>query len=231
MATMRGLEFIAGDTVAHKDVAIPVVFPDYHIQVYTPEFGFNVPDLLPRVNVLPARLSIPASRQRMPYLGHAGILFIDGGNGSTRYFEYGRYDRAAVGWVQPWHISDVKLSKAGRPTRISMLQTLKEVALLAGQAGRISAAYIELDAGAFRKMDLYARSREIENRNARRTPYSLWANSCLHFMKATAEAGGASMPPVVAPQPAGYIVEVRLLHPDLDYRFSQSLSIEGVPLE
>jgi hypothetical protein len=228
---MPGLKSIAGDAVANKDVAIPIVFPDYRIQVDMPEFGFNVPDLLPRVNVLPARLSLPASQQRVPYLGHAGILFIEGSSGATRYFEYGRYDGAGVGAVKRRHISDVKLSKAGRPTRISMLQSLKDVALLAGQAGRISAAYIELDAGAFRKMDLYARSRESENTNARRTPYSLWANSCLHFMKATAEAGGVSMPPVVAPQPAGYIVEVRLLHPDLDYRFSQSLSIEGVPLE
>jgi hypothetical protein len=231
MATMPGLESIAGDTVANKDVAIPIVFPDYRIQVDTPEFGFNVPDLLPRVNVLPARLSIPASRQRMPYLGHAGILFIDGGSGSTRYFEYGRYDGAGVGWVQARHISDVKLSKTGRPTRTSMLQSLKDVSAQSGQMGRISAAYIELDAGAFRKMDLYARIRESQNKTTSRTPYSLWTNSCLHFMKATAEAGGASMPPVVAPQPAGYIVEVRLLHPDLDYRFSQSLSIEGVPLE
>jgi hypothetical protein len=81
MATMPGLEFITGDTVANKDVAIPIVFPDYRIQVDTPEFGFTVPDLLPRVNVLPARLSLPASRQRVPYLGHAGILFIDGSSG------------------------------------------------------------------------------------------------------------------------------------------------------
>lgn len=217
--------------MANKDVAIPIVFPDYRIQVDTPEFAFNVPDLLPGVNVLPARLSIPAYQQRVPYLAHAGILFIDGSRGSTRYFEYGRYDRAALGRVQSRPISNVKLSQSGRPTRISLLQTLREISLHAGQKGNISAAYIELDAGAFRKMDLYARSRQGQNNDPGRIPYSLLTNSCLHFMKATAEAGGALMPPVIAPQPAGYIVAVRLLHPDLDFRPLQYLNVIGISLE
>jgi hypothetical protein len=217
--------------VASNDVAIPIVFPDYRIQVDTPEFGFNVPDLLPHVNVLPARMSIPASRQRVPYLGHAGILLIDGGSGTTRYFEYGRYDRAAMGRVQLRPISDVKLSQAGRPTRTSLLKAVREISLQAGQKGRIRGAYIELDAGAFKKMDLYARIRQGQNNNAGRTPYSLWTNSCLHFMKATAEAGGASMPPVVAPQPAGYIVEVRLLHPDLDFQPLENMDVIGILLD
>jgi len=37
----------------------------------------------------------------------------------------------------------------------------------------------------------YAQRRLGENTNPRRTPYDLFSNSCLHFAKAVADAGGA----------------------------------------
>jgi hypothetical protein len=50
-----------------KDIAIPIVFPHYRV-------------LIEEINA------------RFP-LGHAGILFINGGIGTTKYYEYGRYDK------------------------------------------------------------------------------------------------------------------------------------------
>jgi hypothetical protein len=80
----------AETSMANNDIAIPIVFPDYLITVETPAVKVDVPNVLPRVDVLPDRLKIPASKFKVPYLGHAGILFIQGGSGLTKYFEYGK---------------------------------------------------------------------------------------------------------------------------------------------
>jgi len=68
------------------------------------------------------------------------------------------------------------------------------------------------------------------NIDPNRPPYELLSNSCLHFMKGVAEAGGVSMPAVIAPQPAGYIVQVRLQRNDLDFENSGSFTVENVQL-
>lgn len=69
------------------------------------------------------------------------------------------------------------------------------------------------------------------NRDPKRDSYDLLSNSCLHFMKYVAEAGGALMPTVIAPQPAGYIVQVRLQHRDLNYDTSAGLVVDDTPLD
>ena len=63
-----------------------------------------------------------------------------------------------------------------------------------------------------------------------RAPYELLSNSCLHFMKEVADAGGADLPTVIAPQPAGYIVQVRMVKNELNYDPKGELSIEGAEL-
>lgn len=125
--------------MANSDLAIPIVFPDYLISVDTPAINVQVPNGLPWFDVLPDRIRIPSGRKKLPYLGHAGILFANGQSGVTRYFEYGRYDPAA--------------------------------------------------------------------------------------------AGGAWMPPVAAPQPAGYIVLVRMIHRDLDFSPGRNPSVANLPLQ
>ena len=102
--------------MANKDVAIPIVFPDYLITVETPAVEVDVPDLLPWVDVLPNHLKVSATKQKIRYLGHAGILFIQGSSGLTKYYEYGRYDRAAKGLVRKQTLSDVNMGSNGRPT-------------------------------------------------------------------------------------------------------------------
>src|SRR5262245_48552422 len=114
----------------------------------------------------------------------------------------------------------------GRPTRKSLEKVLAEVSRKAGQNGKIRGAYIELDSGAFTKMLGYATNRMASNTDPQRVPYQLLSNSCLHFMKGVAEAGGAAMPGVLAPQPAGYIILVRLRHKDLDFERPAKLTVE-----
>jgi len=79
------------------DVAVPLVFPDYLIAVDTPPVRVDVPNWLPGV---PNQLVLPGTHNRLPYLGHAGILFFNGGSGVTKYYEYGRYDRQPKAWCE-----------------------------------------------------------------------------------------------------------------------------------
>jgi hypothetical protein len=216
--------------MANKDIAVPIVFPDYLIMVETPEVSVDVPDLLPWADILPEKIKIPRSKSKVPYLGHAGILFIDGSKGTTKYYEYGRYDPAAKGLVRKQQISDVKIGSNGRPTKKSLEKVLGEISKKAGQGGKISGAYIELDPGSYLKMLGHADARFKKNTDPKRAPYELLSNSCLHFMKEVAEAGGARMPSVIAPQPAGYIVQVQLQHNELDFDHSGQVTVEDVQL-
>ncbi|HEX6706562.1 MAG TPA: hypothetical protein VF169_17520 [Albitalea sp.] len=216
--------------MANKDVAVPIVFPDYLITVDTPDVEVAVPDALPWVDILPSKIKLPRTHQKLPLLGHAGILFIDGRSGLTRYYEYGRYDTAATGLVRKQQIPDVVMGVGGRPAAGSLKEVLVAISKRSGQSGAIKGAYIELPSGAFDKMEAHALGRMKQNADPKRVPYDLLTNSCLHFMKAVAEAGGASMPFIIAPQPAGYIVQVRLQKRELDYEPTGTIVIEATPL-
>jgi len=209
-----------------KDVAVPIVFPDYLIGVNTPRVRIDVPDFLPGI---PDEITVPATRNRVPYLGHAGILFLKGAGGLTKYYEYGRYDAAARGLVRRHRIPDVRMARNGRPTSSSLKATLARISAMGGKGGRLLAAYIELDAGAFDRMLAYANRRMLENARSGRKPYEIVTNSCVHFMKEVADAGGAGMPWVIDPRPAGYIERVRDDFLDLDYT-RPTLRIEGITL-
>jgi hypothetical protein len=210
------------------DVAIPIVFPDYLIRVDTPPLKIELPVTLPGLG---GKIEIPGTKNKVPYLGHAGILFIDGNSGTTKYYEYGRYDPAALGLVRKQSVPNVRLAPDGRFTLATMRATLATISSLSGQSGRILGAYIELTGGAYAKMLKYAASRMALNSNPKRAPYELLSNSCMHFMKDTAIAGGAIMPGVFDPRPAGYIDKVRDDFPDLDFKLPSTLTIEGITLK
>lgn len=211
-----------------KDVAIPIVFPNYLIMVETPNVTIDMPDFLPGV---PNEIKIPKTKNRVPYLGHAGILFFQGTKGTTKYFEYGRYDAAAKGLVRKQSIPDVRIAvTTGRPTAASLSAVLAKISRVSGQNGAIVGAYIELEPGAFGKMLSYATIQMGQNSNPARKPYELLTHSCLHFMRDTAAAGGANMPWVIDPRPAGYIERVRGDFPDLDFAKGK-LVIEGIALK
>ncbi len=198
-----------------SDFVIPVVFPDYLITVIERPVDINLPRILPGQDLFPDHIRIPATK--LPELGHAGVLFINGSNGLTKYYEYGRYDRANLGLVMRRPVPDAVI-KNKLPTMTSLLVTLRRVSQQSGQHTRIEGAFIELPTGSFDKMLAYAQGRLKDNTDPKREPYSLTSNSCLHFMKGTSEAGGADMPWVIDPRPLGYIERVRSEFPTLDYR-------------
>jgi hypothetical protein len=165
--------------VSNKD-AIPIVFPDYLIGV-----GGN----------------------RVPGLGHAGILLINPVNGLTRYYEYGRYDQAQMGLVRSISVPNVVMGSNGRPTEESLNRVLGAISRLAGQGGRISGVYIDNDN--FEQMERYAQERLGQNNNPRRESYKLSTNNCGHFMQDVLEAGGVNTPFYIDPRPNSYIEELR----------------------
>lgn len=208
------------------DIVIPIVFPDYLIAVNTPRQTFRIPDLIPNIDLLPNEVIIPEFKNKVPELGHAGVLFINGAKGTTKYYEYGRY--SPQGMVRKVAIRDVQMS-AGHPTRASLMYTLSQISVKAGQGGRIMGAYIEVP-GKYDAMLAYATKREQDNRNPARKPYDLLTNNCNHFMKGVLEAAGIRLPSMIDPRPNSYIAEIRSDYPDLDYnKASHTLVIENPP--
>jgi RHS repeat-associated protein len=161
--------------------AIPVVFPDYKISAAGTKWGG---------------------------LGHAGIILIDNKTGQTRYYEYGRYDKAAIGETRQRKVPNVVIDKkTGMPTEKSLAALLRAVTKTSGQNTRIEGAYVKDDK--FKEMVTYAESRIKENKNSDREPYSLTGNNCGTFMKDVLEAGGHDTPWMVDPRPNSYIRELR----------------------
>lgn len=83
--------------VGDQDYVIPIVFPDYkiHIDGYQATFFGK-------------KIEIPGGKA--PYLGHAGVLVINGKTGQSKYYEYGRYPGPGpAGRVRVGRIPDVVL--------------------------------------------------------------------------------------------------------------------------
>src|SRR5262249_39518774 len=163
-----------------------------------------------------------------PDLGHAGVLFIQGASGTTKYFEYGRYDPPAnLGTVEHRLLGNVKI-KGGKIDLASLKVVLKSISIQAGHHGVIEAAHIAVP-GMYPMMLAYCLKRAALNKDPTREPYSITTNSCCHFMKETVEAAGVSMPSMWDPRPVSYIEEIRSWYDDLDYvPASNTLTLEGV---
>ena len=203
------------------DDAIPIAFPNFLIRVDTPPMQVPVPEFIPGVG---NQISIPGTSNMVPNLGHAGILFLSGQTGLTKYYEYGRYDPQALGIVKNRRVSDVQVTN-GRPSARSLTTVLAEISAASGQRGLIMAAYIELKPGAFQSILAYANQRFVEcQTNPNRAPYTLYGNSCNTFMRSVVVAGGAGMPQVIDPRPIGYIGRVREVYHDLDFKYPRSLT-------
>ena len=177
--------------VRSTDTVIPIVFPDY-------------------------KISTPIGR--VSDLGHAGVLFINGSNGRTKYYEYGRYDKENLGIVRRRVIPDVITGKDGRPIEESLAKTLNRISKKAGHGGRIEAVYIEVGKG-YKKMLKFVEDRRKQNNNKKRKPYSILTNNCMTFAIETVEAAESKLklPIMIDPRPNSYIDELSDVFPKLDY--------------
>jgi uncharacterized protein RhaS with RHS repeats len=168
--------------------AIPIVFKDYKISAFGVKWSG---------------------------LGHAGILLIDNKTGTTKYYEYGRYDKEGKGLVRQRTVSDVVMDKNGMPNKESLTKVLGQISKEAGKGGNITGAYIKNDN--FKEMNDYAQDRKSENSDPSREGYSIAGNNCGRFMKETLEAGQVDTPTMIVPWPNLYIEALRGKYPDVDY--------------
>jgi hypothetical protein len=197
------------------DTVIPIVFPDYLIGVNTPPVEIPVPDVLPGMDIFPNVVRISATKNKLPELGHAGVLFIQGSSGTTKYFEYGRYHGVALGLAHRVPVPDV--TKQGRVfSAVSLARCLHTVCLRAGQGSRLEGAYIEVP-GKFGAMLQHANKQVSLNTDPKRTPYDLVSHSCVHFMRAVVEAADVDTPYMIDPRPNSYIGELRSAFHPIDY--------------
>jgi hypothetical protein len=205
------------------DYAIPMVFPDYLIMVA--QVKKREIDLIPYVDFDNVR--IRDAKVKVPELGHASVMIINGATGLTRYYEYGRYDKQNLGLVRTVKVPDVKVT-GGKPDWKTLKAPLARVSKVAGQGGRIEAVLIEVD-GKFPAMQKYATGRMKDNSNPKRAPYHLLRNSCVHFARDVVDAAGADTPWMLDPRPNSYIGEFQDKYADVKYQpRGAKLEIEGI---
>ncbi len=206
-----------------KDIVIPIVFPDYKITV---EIEKTEVDVLPWVDF--DNFTIPKYSDKISNLGHAGVLFINGKTGVTKYFEYGRYDPQNLGLVlKAANLPDAKIVD-GTVDIQSLIKPLHAISIASGQKGRIKGVFIEVS-DKYQSMLDYATARKSQNANPKRQPYDLLSNSCIHFVKDVTEIAGVDTPWMIDPRPNAYIGEFRDDFPDLDYSYEKkTLIIEGI---
>ncbi|MNZ51948.1 hypothetical protein D3C78_697800 [compost metagenome] len=187
------------------DLVIPLVFPDYqiHIDGYEAEFFGR-------------RIKIPS--QKAPYLGHAGVLIINGKTGLTKYYEYGRYPGPGpAGRTRSGRIPDVAL-KGGMIVESSLLKTLRTISVAHGQKGRISG--VVLRGKVFDQAISWLKSKEAGNLDLNRKEYDLGNHNCMTFVADLVDYIGLESPfrpPVVVP--SAYIEQFQLSMPDLEYNY------------
>lgn len=204
-----------------KDVVIPIIFPDYMIAINTSKIEFDVFPYFEFDNI-----TIPAYKDRFSGLGHAGVLFINGSNGVTKYYEYGRYDSANLGLVRKISFLPDVTIKQGKIDYNSLKIVLKKISKVAGQSGRLQGVYIEVN-NRFDDMLAFAEFRKSMNGQKKRMPYSIHGNSCIHFVQSLVASAGVNVPLMIDPRPNSYISEFRDDYLDLDYGGS-TLIIEEI---
>ena len=149
--------------------------------------NFIDPDGKAAIVVVYTDYKISVGGERVPFLGHAGVVIVDDNTGGTRYYEYGRYDAANLGEVRRRSIPDL-IMEDGKPTYESMKNLMSDLSGRMGQGGDISAQYDENSTN-YLGMVNYAEARMAQNNNPDREEYGICYNNCFSFAEETAQAG------------------------------------------
>lgn len=128
--------------------------------------------------------------------GHAGVLLINNKTGTTKYYEYGRYDPPANrGLVQKSkHPRPTSPSgpTATRPTR-RCCRCSGQLSAEHGHGRPIDAAYIPSDK--FKWMNDYALKKFAENKDPAREEYAVTGHNCATFVQRRRAVGPQRQPP------------------------------------
>ncbi|MBK5414126.1 hypothetical protein [Pseudomonas sp. TH31] len=191
--------------VSDHDFVIPVVFPDYKIQVEMMGISHGFSNL-----------------------GHAGVLIVNGKTGLTMYGEYGRYHGEAgpPGVVRVRAVPNVTI-KAGAITELSLKKTLRKMSVEFGQSSNVSG--VVLRGAAYAEAEKWLKNKAKENKALDREPYDLRNHNCMTFVADLVDSLnlGAPKRSYFAVIPKDYMEEFQAVKPDLDYIFgTDSLEIK-----
>lgn len=124
-------------------------------------------------------------------LGHAGVVYINGETGVTKYYEYGRYN-GNYGLVRKVSMPNVQMEDHCNPSSASLNALASALTRTNGGPYGFEGAFIKLPDGAFERMDAFVQQR-LREVNARTAPaYDINSNHCFTFAVEVAQAGGAS---------------------------------------
>ena len=141
-----------------EDYIIPLVFPDYLIRI----------DML-------------NSTIRVPFLGHAGVLIINGKSGQTKYYEYGRYPPGDLGITRKVVVPNVVMNSSKMIEIRSFKILLNKISEKSGQKGNISGAILRKE-NIFDISVQYCEQKIKENDKPDKVPYSVYSNNCMTFV-------------------------------------------------
>ena len=189
------------------DVAIPIVYSDYPINVKyrvvkeklsvlgagvnlekTFKSTFNNPTAIPPLSIVKAN----KSGAWIKGLGHAGIAFLDGRNNKAEYYEYGRYDSEGYGEVQDnKNVSNVAIDfdEMGNLSSSSFSSLMQALTKTNGSYG-FEAVYIKLPNGSFDKMLEFSKKRLTDVESKKVPAYEASSNHCFTFAMEVANAAG-----------------------------------------
>lgn len=163
-----------------EDFLIPLIFPDYEIIVV----GKQKKTFL--------GVTIESDPIGFPWLGHAGVLLIEGKTGKAEYFEYGRYDRAdPPGLTKRRDIPACKIV-GDQLVESSLKKTLRTISINYGKSGDISGVVYR--GNFFAKAIGWLRKKEAENVDSQREPYAISDHNCMTFVTDLVEDLGFSVP-------------------------------------
>lgn len=121
-------------------------------------------------------ISIPA--------GHAGVIAVDPANGSTAYYDFGRYGGQYGDVRGPYDVGRVIFDKDGNPTR----ESINKVTRNASNAfGKGNWPYSEYTKKPYKDVVDYANMRREQAKGGTR-PYNFLVDNCKNFGR---EAAGA----------------------------------------
>lgn len=162
----------------NEDYIIPLAFPDYLIRL---EGG----------SAETARKY--TGTDRIPYLGHAAILIINGQSGKSKYYEYGRYPPGDLGRARSRTVKNVIITASGMIDISSLKMTLRNISRQSGQSGNIIGAILRKD-NVFDKAIAFGEHKIKENDNLDREPYSIYTNNCVTFVESFVRNLGLTTP-------------------------------------
>jgi RHS repeat-associated protein len=216
--------FITVDALAEKNH-----FESSYVYVHNNPLKYIDPDGRDGILIVFPDMKIEGYGTKWSGLGHAGVLLINNETGLTKYYEYGRYDEAKIGYARTIPVSNVKIGKDGNPTQKSLNKVLGQISKKSGHGTRIEGAYVESDN--FDAMNNYAADKVKEKDDPKRNPYNLANNNCGTFACDVLNQDpnvAKNSPSILDPRPNSIIKEYQGEYGKVQYNPKTGGSVETV---